>query len=364
MNAATARSTTPLERSILLAVLYGDVFDHPLSPEEIARYRPAVAGTEVSAEGNRHNASSEAFRAALDRLLEHRLSRIDGLICWRGREGIVELRRRRQARAPQRWEVAERYASWLRHVPFVRMVAVCGSQAMENAGEDGDVDFFLITAPGRLWVVHFFAMILRRVIGAAGVRVCPNYLLTSDTLEVTERSLYSAREIAQTVPLWGEDAYDAFLAANGWVGDYLPYLDPEERRQRLRRLPRSPIQRFQEALLAGIFGGAADRVLHRLLTSYYSLRWRRHGWSAAELKQAYRRDRQAVIGGGFVRSIADSLRRLARERLEDDQLASPRLAGEIEADLDRLLAVPEAEPAVAAEPFRGVFARHYGDGHG
>ncbi len=355
--AAPARSTTPLERSILLAVLYGDVFDHPLTASEIARYRPAV---------DRAEASDETFESALDRLLEHHLSRVDDLICWRGREAIVELRRRRQGRAPARWRLAERYAGWLQHVPFVRMAAVCGSQAMENAGEDGDLDFFLITAPGRLWVVHFCVMVLRRVAGVVPearqrnsvprVKVCPNYLVTLDSLEVVERDLYTAREIAQAVPLWGEAAYDAFLTANAWIGAYLPHLDPEERRHRLRRSPRSLIQRALELLLVGIVGQAADRILYTLLTRYYSLRWRRHGWTGAELRKAYRRDRQAVIGGGFGRSVADSLRRLVGKKLG----AGDGLAGELEADLDRLLPAQARESGGAVEPFQEVFARHYG----
>ncbi len=242
------------------------------------------------------------------------------------------------------------------------MAAVCGSQAMENAGEDGDVDFFLITAPRCLWIVHFCAMVLRRVAGVvpearqrdtvAGVKMCPNYLLTLDSLEVEPRHLYAAREIAQAVPLWGEPAYDAFLDANAWVRDYLPCLDPRERRRRLRRPPRSPVQRVLERLLAGIVGRAADRVLYNLLTSYYSLRWRRHGWRRGDLRRAYRRDRQALVGGGFGRSVAAALRQRLRERL-----AGEGLAHELEAELERLLPAPASEPA---EPFREVFARHYG----
>ncbi len=111
--------------------------------------------------------------------------------------------------------------------------------------------------------------------------------------------------------------------------------------------------------LAGIAGRAADRALYTLLTAYYALRWRRHGWSRADIRQAYRRDRQAVLGGGFGRCVADSLRRLLRKRLAGEGPAGEKLAADVEADLDRLLPPPDS-PAGAAAPFPEVFASHYG----
>ena len=244
------------------------------------------------------------FEQALAALDGHALTRRDGFVCRAGREAIFNLRRRRRELAARRWPPARRFARWLTRVPFLRMVAVCGSHAVENGGEAGDVDLFLVTEPGRLWIVHTCAMALRRIGRVLGIELCPNYLLTTDALEVPERDLYTAREIAQAMPLWGEEVYERFLVANRWIKSFLPQVDFDDRRRLLESPRRGGLLRAAEKVLAGRLGDSLDRGLHRALMRYYQLRLRRHGWTRADVENAYRRDRQVVITGGFGAAVA------------------------------------------------------------
>ena len=358
----------PLHRAILLTVLYGDLFDHPLKPEEIRRFLPLPCPEPGDLE------------QALDELSGRWLSVADGFVCWRGRESTFETRRRRQELSADRWPAARRFARWLSRVPFLRMVAVCGSQAMENGDERADVDLFLITEPDRLWLVQSAAMVLRRAGRLLGVDFCPNYLLTTRSLEIEERDLYAAREAVQVVPLWGEAAYDRFLAANRWIESFLPQhglpqhslpqhslpqhclpqhglsrLGAGDRRRFLESRSRQRSTGALEWLFGGWLGTLADRGVHRLLLVYYRLRLRRHGWSRGDIESAYRRDRQVVITGGYSRAVAERFLDHAGRELGD------RVS---RAELERWFfgdAPTPAEDREAADPlYAGLMARRYG----
>lgn len=304
---------SPLQRAMLLAALYSDLFDYPLTDDELRHYLTA------SCPGRR------AFDEALADLVPKYLVRAEEFLTLPGRQQIVELRRARARISEHRWPQARRYAAWLRRVPFLRMVAVCGSQAAGNPRADADIDFFVITESHRLWTVQVCAMMLRRFASLFSVPVCPNYLLTLESLEVAPHDLYHAREVAQAVPLWGGEAYERFRQANRWVDELLPNLaHGDDRRARLSEPPRSRVAGSLEWLLRGRMGNALEGTIHRLLLVYYPLRLRRRGWRKGQFRRAYRRDRQEVVRGGYRPVVERAYRQRASAHLPqaivDDEL--------------------------------------------
>jgi hypothetical protein len=341
MTAPGGGALSPVQRAIVMAAAYSDLFDYPLTRDELRRYLT------VPCPGDR------PFEAELEALVPERLQRQGELFMLPGRGAIVELRRRRQRDDQARWRHAGRYAGWLRHVPFVRMVAVCGSQAAGNPRPDADVDFFLITATGRLWLAQICAMLLRRFASWLSVPVCPNYFLTLGSLEVAPRDLYHAREVAQAVPLWGGDAYRRFRAANGWVDELLPNLaHADDRSSRLAEPPRSRAAAGCEWLLGGVAGDLLERAVRALLLRYYAFRLRHLGWGREQLRRAYRADRQEVMRGGYGPVVERAFRQRAREQLPE---------AVVDEELRRLF----PDPAARAAPDR-LFARQFIEryGHG
>jgi hypothetical protein len=346
---STSEPLSPLERAVLATVLYGDLFDHPLTVDEIHRYLVGVACPD-----------RRELERAVEALDGRYLGSGEGFVFWRGREAMIEVRRRRTRLAAERWPPARRFARWLGWVPFLRMVAVCGSQAVDNGDDDGDVDLFLITEPGRLWLVQSMTMVLRRFGRLLGIDVCPNYLLTTGALEIEERSLYAAREAAQAVPLWGLSAYARFREANRWIDGFLPQLAIGQRPVPEPR-PRHLLTALLERLLGGRAGDLADRAVHRVLLAYYRWRLRRHGWHRRQIERAYRRDRQVVITGGYAAAVA--------RRFVDRGTAL--LGGLLSADeLRAVFFGPAGDPAaasradrVAPDPlYAGLMAARYGSG--
>ena len=180
-----------LERAILQTVAYADVFDYPLTADEIHRYLVGVS------------ASRGAVRALVSNgNLPRALSRSGRYFSLSGRESVFETRKARAASATEYWRRAVGYGRSMSHLPFVRMVAVTGALAMDNMA-DGDIDYLVITEPGRLWLCRALIVGLVRVAALKGTALCPNYFLSEHALVLNERNLFTAHEVTQMVPLAG-----------------------------------------------------------------------------------------------------------------------------------------------------------------
>ena len=108
----------------------------------------------------------------------------------------------------------------------MRLVAVSGSLAVGAPTADADVDLFVVSTEGRLWLTRALTIgvvkLASRSAPARRVVLCPNYVVTTGALELTERDLFTAHELAQLVPLAGPETYRAVLDENQWYRQYLP----------------------------------------------------------------------------------------------------------------------------------------------
>ncbi len=201
-----------MERAILETVLYSDLFDYPLTPDEIAHYLIGVP------------ADSEAVRARLNEpvWLDGQIARVDGFVMARGREMLVRQRHERTRSSMKLWRRAHFFVRALSCLPFVRMVGVTGALSMDNSHESDDVDVMIVTAPNRVWLTRSLSLLLVRVGRLFRNTLCPNYLLSEEVLPLERRSLYTAHEFVQMVPLYGLEVYERLRAANRWTAEILP----------------------------------------------------------------------------------------------------------------------------------------------
>lgn len=201
-----------LERSILETLAYSDIFDSPLRLDELHRYLSVRA--EVG-----------QLTQALNPL-NGLVGRKDGFHFLAGREGIVEIRRQREARSRKLIPLALKYGRLLGSLPFVRMVALTGSLAVMNISGDADFDYMLVAAQGRVWTARAFALLLNRLARLFGHTLCPNLIVAESALAWSVHDLYSARELCQMIPITGFDTYQRLMQANEWVKDFLPNATP------------------------------------------------------------------------------------------------------------------------------------------
>ncbi len=242
-----------IESAVLRTVLYADVFDFPLTLEEIHHfliYDEPVSLTEIR------------DLVARSSWLQYKLDSIGIFYAYKGRKVLFGIREAHERASAHLWPMAVRYGMWLARLPFVRMVALTGALAMRNASDDDDdLDYLLVTAGGRVWLARAFAIVLVRLGRLRGVEICPNFVLSETALQQAKRDLFMAHEVAQMVPLFGEDYYWRMRSANAWVNKQLPNADIPFHAETGRQVGRGwrMLKRSVEVLLGGRLGDTLER---------------------------------------------------------------------------------------------------------
>lgn len=216
----------PVEKTILRTLAYADIFDYPLTSEEIFRF--LITDNPVN---------FGALKKTLDRM-DKDGSRIGSdeqgeLFFLRGRKELVSLRKIREKISQKKLKLAQKIACLLKIIPTIKLIGVTGRLAMKNAESDDDIDFLIITSGNRLWLTRLMAVILLELLGKrrrpkqerVKNKICLNMFLDEDWLILppNERDLYTAHEVVQLRPLWDRNhTHTRFLEANQWVSGYLP----------------------------------------------------------------------------------------------------------------------------------------------
>jgi hypothetical protein len=196
-------------QAIRQAVTYADVFEYPLNAKEIYRYLPGI---------------KVDFTTVEEMLKQHNniLSCQEGYYTLPGREALVNIRKKRELIASRLWPHALYYGERISNLPFVRMVAVTGALAMNNVENDADVDYFIVTEPGHVWLTRAMILALGRFSNRQGIVLCPNYIVSQRAMVFPDKNLYAAHELAQMIPLTGMAVYDEICRQNTWVFEILP----------------------------------------------------------------------------------------------------------------------------------------------
>lgn len=254
MDAATGsawplRAIQDLDDAILHTLVYADLFDYPLKVKEIHRYLTGYAAPLAMVE--RHLEE--------DGRLSGRLASISPWWFLAGREHLAELRRERTAYSQVLWPQARRYGHLIAALPFVRLVSITGSLAMNNVrGPRDDIDLLIVAAKDRLWLARGLAILVVHLARRAGVEICPNYFIAEHRLQVDEPSLFTAHELAQLIPLDGADVYRRLLRSNHWMSHYLPNASPQQPAAGGLGTPVRSGQRLMEGVLGGRLGDAVE----------------------------------------------------------------------------------------------------------
>jgi hypothetical protein len=288
---------SPAEVAILRTVAYASVFQSPASLAELHRTLMDLP-------------LSRAALAARVRgtLLSQWLSVTDGLVHPRGREHWVALRRARQRRSRALVERHGLVLDLLARLPFVRLLALSGACARDNAADD-DVDVFLVVKRGRAWSVCLAVMLLCKALGVRRT-LCANYILDESMLALPENDLFTASEIVGLRPLAGRETYRRFVEANPWIAARFPNFLRRYRRES-QRVPEPACPRWLEAWLEA---GAAP-LLERLSRRWLGARLRRKAAGAPgvalspERLKLHTRDHRPSVGDSY----AEALRQMGLE---------------------------------------------------
>jgi hypothetical protein len=204
--------TSDLAQSFIRKLIYFDIFSHPLSANELFEYCDIP-------EVNR----KKGLRI-LKELKSRKLVSYDSGFYYLGDDHTKVLRRLEgNLLASLRMNDARKYAAIAAAFPFVRAVFISGSLSKMVMKPDSDIDFFIITEPGKLWVCRALLTIYKKlVLGNSHRNFCLNYFIDSCNLEIPDKNIFTATEIAFLIPMYNYPLYLKFMEKNGWICSEFP----------------------------------------------------------------------------------------------------------------------------------------------
>lgn len=129
---------------------------------------------------------------------------------------------------------ARRYVRFIKNIPWIKMVAVWNSVAMNNATQNSDIDLFIITSKNRLWFVRIISTFFLTILGLKKTKknhawkFCLSFFCTTDWMDFStfslENDIYLYFWIAYLKPILNYDStFEKFIKANYSWADFSEY---------------------------------------------------------------------------------------------------------------------------------------------
>ncbi len=219
-----------LGKSILATLVYYDVLDRPLTSWEIFAHLIKSKEKEEEYQGKTVKLSEILYHLENNLELKNNIEQKNGFYFLKGRKNIIRERINRQKIADEKWKKARKMIKMLQMIPFIKMVIVSGSLAINNPKEESDIDLLIITKKGRIWTCRILVTLFTQLIGwrrhglLTKNRLCLNHYLTEKSLEIPFKSLYNAQTYSHFVSLWEArpcELRKKIQKQNSWLNNYL-----------------------------------------------------------------------------------------------------------------------------------------------
>jgi hypothetical protein len=233
----------PLQQSVVKTLLYFDIFRYPLKTEEIYKFLRSNTIADID------------LQNALETLVHKGCAfRHFDFYSVQQDQDLVARRLNGNRNAQKLMAFAKQRAKLIGRFPFVQGVMASGSFSKGYMDENSDLDFFVITATGRLWIARTMIALFKRIFFLNSHKYfCCNYFIDVDHLEIGEKNLFTATELATLLPLYGASIYQRLIQANSWTTRFFPNFKPhpvEDVPENTAYFPKS----FMEYFLRGLTG--------------------------------------------------------------------------------------------------------------
>jgi predicted nucleotidyltransferase len=200
-----------LRSSEIFSIIYHDIFDYPLTFFELKKWKlnKSIGTKKVIVKKNSFYFLKE-------------------------REEIIKKRLKRKKYSEDKFKIAKKVSLILGKIPTIKLVAITGALAMNNADKGSDIDLMIITKNNTLWTTRLISYLLINIYGFKvrkpkdnnqKDKLCLNMWLDEEDLvwKNENRNIYSSHEIAQIIPLINKDnTHEKLLNKNSWILDFWP----------------------------------------------------------------------------------------------------------------------------------------------
>ena len=262
---------TRLSKQIIITLAYSDVFDYPLSLEEIYL---AI----------NYPATKEEIKQELTHLVNKKFIFLfdnqedSKTISWfslQNNESIIIKRKIRNNNAKIFLERAKKISLTIGKMPFVRSVMISGSLSKNCIDDTSDIDYFIITAPEKVWIVHSLLVFYRKFFLKNKKELCCNYTIDTLSLHIKHHSQYVATEITTVLPTFGQESYQDFIKNNDWIKNFFPHFILKENENKATDLKLSFWKNLLKKSIEKSLNNSIGRQLNLFLMRRIEKRWRK-----------------------------------------------------------------------------------------
>ncbi|WP_413667422.1 hypothetical protein ACEN9X_23395 [Mucilaginibacter sp. Mucisp86] len=244
--------------NILATLAYFDMWDYPLTYGEIFLFLE-----------NKYRQYD--FTEALDQLVANKLVfHFDRFYSLKNDYMIAVKRNKGNKKAAELINKAKEVGAFLIKFPYVRGIGISGSLSKNCADDNSDIDFFIITERNRLWIARTLMHMFKKLTFLVGKQhnYCMNYYIDEVQLQIVEKNIYTAIEVATIIPLEGDVTFENFYKANAWMHDFLP-------NKCMRLATALPLKKpwykaFAERLFNNPFGNWLDNTLMQITSGRWN----------------------------------------------------------------------------------------------
>ncbi|TAE82371.1 MAG: nucleotidyltransferase domain-containing protein [Bacteroidetes bacterium] len=265
---------TEVGSKIILALAYFDLFKYPLTVDEIIKY------SKVPTE------KRSVFISEVEKLLGQQIVFQHGPYFSLISNEQLEKRRENGAQnASALMLKAHKYSRLIHRFPFVRSVCISGSLSKGCVDEQGDIDYFIITEPERLWITRTLLIAFKKVFLLNNHKYfCVNYFIDTEHLDIPDKNIFTATELLTLLPMSGHAIYNELINKNNWAFAYLPNVTIEPKTG--AEVKDTVIKKVLESALGGYLGGQLDTLLMKLTIKRWKTKFR--NFNEEELDTAMR----------------------------------------------------------------------------
>lgn len=220
-----------LRDAVAATLAYFDLFDYPLTLQELRRYLYRYPH-----DGDIAPTTTDLLRA----LEDPTFGGMSGFYFLVGRNGIVAIRQKRFRMAERKYRRALAFARVARFLPSIRLITVCNSLAISNAGNQSDIDMFLVVRPGTVWATR---LIVAGTLSLLGLRptdtrhadmFCVSFYVSETNMDLASVALpdgdtYLRYWIASLIPIYDTgDMMRSLMEANRELLSDIPAVRGEQ----------------------------------------------------------------------------------------------------------------------------------------
>ena len=238
--------------TLLKPILYFSLFKYPLTEEEIFNFSKAE--------------SKEQIKLDLIELVnDDIIYKIDDFYLTENNETLIKRRLEGNKMAKNIYQKALTVSRLISKFPYVECVGISGSLSKGYYDDDGDIDFFIITSPKRLWIARTFLILYKKIFLLNSRKYfCVNYFISSNALEIEEKNIFTATELTTLLPMFGNGSFHKFYEKNKWVENYLPNKGVTDGLSKLTRVNKPLLTKITEYFLDSKIGDLLDSIFLRL----------------------------------------------------------------------------------------------------